>query len=160
MRSSGSLDIERRLVVKCNSCAGFFVIWNDWNSQYSPENTRLLLCKSIARKVLASGIPVTDPPIYPLQLSFTSPKSFPALCYAGMVDAELLEKDDFESPPEVGDSRWPVGCKPGHVHWGFTLTRPVWVHLGDVHFSQDRCHPPPQFYIPQSCSGLNRLKGL
>ena len=50
------------------------------------------------------------------------------------------EEADLESPLELGDRCWPVGCEPGPVHWRFTLARPVWVYPGDVHFFQDHCH--------------------
>ena len=45
--------------------------------------------------------------------------------------------------PESGDHRWPVGCKPCHVHWVLTLVRLVCVRPGDVHFFQDHCHRYP-----------------
>ena len=34
-----------------------------------------------------------------------------------------------------------LGNHAGQVHWAITLTRPVWVHPGDAHFSQDQGHP-------------------
>ena len=55
-------------------------------------------------------------------------------------------------PPDVGDRRWPEGCKPGQVYRGFILARLVWVHPGDVHFSQDHFHPPILHPIALQCS--------
>ena len=51
------------------------------------------------------------------------------------------------SPPGMGEHCWPVGCETGQVQWEFTLTRQIWVHPGDVHFSQEQ-YPPPLSYIP------------
>ena len=59
--------------------------------------------------------------------------------------------------PALGNRRWPVGCEPSLVHGGFTLARPIWVHPGDVHSSQDHCHSLA--CIPQPCNGLNGPKG-
>ena len=98
----------------------------------------------------------TDPSFCPLHTSSLIPI---ALCNPGPVDACPPGKNQNSSRlSEFGDRRWP--CKPGHVqlHWGFTLARTVWVHLGDIHFSQDHCHPLS--YIQQPYNGLSRSKRL
>ena len=51
-------------------------------------------------------------------------------------------------PPELGDCRWPWGYEAdSEQSTGGTLAIPVWVHPGEVHFSQSQCPPPPS-YIP------------
>ena len=82
----------------------------------------------------------TDLSICPLQVSSPSRRypllSRPSRCPPG-------KRMISSRPQDVGDDRWPVGHETGYVHWGFTLTRLVWVDPGDVHFSQNHCHPYP-----------------
>ena len=104
-------------------------------------------------------IQATDPSIYPLQPSSTNPQR-PLLSLPGGSRPPSMRPTSRRPPPppEVCDRRWPVGFGAGHVHWEFTLARPVWAHPGGVHFSQDQRRPIS--YIPQPCSGLTGLKGL
>ena len=44
-------------------------------------------------------------------------------------------------PSELGGRCWPLGYEPDHEIGG-TLVRSVWVHPGDVHFSQGQGHHP------------------
>ena len=45
-------------------------------------------------------------------------------------------------PQEWGDRRWLAGLESGREHGELTLSKTVWVHPGDVHFSQGPLSSP------------------
>ena len=64
------------------------------------------------------------------------------LYFPGLVDIvhRGRSRPRVAPPPQnlVTTMHWSVGL--GHVLWGVTLARLVWVRPGDVHLSQDLCH--------------------
>ena len=93
--------------------------------------------KRLAPALSSQPIPLFDP-------SKRHPPSPNALCHLGLVDVvhQVRERPRVPPPPGVG---WPLlagGVRNRQAQWTFTLARPVWVHPGDVHFSQDHCPPP------------------
>ena len=83
----------------------------------------------------------TDPSFCPLHTS--SPVTQRPVYSAPGVRRPPSEKQTSSHPMELGDRRRPAGLEPGRGHWRLTMAKTVWVHPGDVHFSQDHCHPPP-----------------
>ena len=68
-----------------------------------------------------------------------SPKT---LCYPSLLNVVQRERGRPQAAPP-GSCRPPLGvwCEPGPCTRGFTLAGLVWVRPGEVHFSQDQCHP-------------------
>ena len=81
----------------------------------------------------------TDPSFSPRQVSSPIPQS-PLL--SEPVECRPAGKRPTSNRPP-GSCRPPLGvwCEPGPCTGGFTLARLVWVRPGQVHFSQDQCHP-------------------
>ena len=61
-------------------------------------------------------------------------------------------------PQKVGHRRWLEGGAPLPRTLVGNLLKPGRFHPGDVHFSQDHCHPPS--YIPKPYNDLNGPEGL
>ena len=87
-----------------------------------------------------------DHPIPPFVLSTCHPPSPNALRNPGLVDVVHRVSGRSRIAPRnwvAAAGRWGTNQS---TRSGGTLARSVWVHPGDVHLSQDHCHPLS--YIP------------